>query len=68
MEVGAVLVFADLLSGEGQNLVNVVEAFGVDVPGTVSECIANDCAKLTMPGLPVIPAVQSCPVWAAVAS
>ena len=68
MEIGAILVLADLLVGECQYLVNVVEAFGVDVSDSVSECVPSERRKLTAPGSQAILAGQSCPEWAAVAS
>ena len=42
MEVGAVLILGYLLVGKCQNLIDVVEALGVDVPGTVSRVFAKD--------------------------
>jgi hypothetical protein len=68
MEVGTVLIFANLLVCECKHLIDIVQSFRVDVSGSVSESISTEHSRLTVLSLQVIQAAQSCPVWAVVAS
>lgn len=43
MQIGTVLILGYLLVGKCQNLIDVVEALGVDVPGLVSRVFVKDC-------------------------
>jgi hypothetical protein len=68
MQVGAVLVLANFLVCKREHLVDVIEALGVNVSGSVSESALGERKALTMPSLRATQAGQLCPGWAAVAS
>lgn len=69
MQVGTVLVFSNLLVRESEDLVNVVEAFRINVSGIVRN-ILYQCASfvLTMRGSPAIQVAQWYLVWVIAAS
>jgi hypothetical protein len=62
MQIGAVLVLAYLLIREREYLVDIVEAFGVNVSGYVSESAPSERVKLTVLGLRATQAGRSYPV------
>lgn len=69
MQVGAVCVFGDLLIRKRQDLVDVVESFGVNVPVAISIIIVvKSVLDRTRQDLLAKPIGQSCLVLVAAAS